>query len=221
VQPDTIVQTGDSRDSGNGLTAGKDTHSPLRRTVLASTVNFAESKLLLALSLRQVDMMEGEVGNSRKDHVVPLAQSNHPFDVTKSDALPVHEAIRWSREGTTNPQMLNRFSYALNNPLRYEDPTGHWTFGVGFTVTMGFFGAGAQFSAIAVVGSDWRPALAISAGGGGYTGFGVFLGPTVQVTTANSVGQLQDPSGGDKDRCADGMGYPARPRFGELGGGGT
>jgi RHS repeat-associated protein len=25
-----------------------------------------------------------------------------------------------------NPQSLNRFSYALNNPLRYTDPTGHW-----------------------------------------------------------------------------------------------
>lgn len=25
-----------------------------------------------------------------------------------------------------NPQALNRYSYALNNPLRYNDPTGHW-----------------------------------------------------------------------------------------------
>jgi RHS repeat-associated protein len=25
-----------------------------------------------------------------------------------------------------NPQTLNRFSYALGNPLRYRDPTGHW-----------------------------------------------------------------------------------------------
>jgi len=27
--------------------------------------------------------------------------------------------------GYTNPQNLNRFSYVLNNPLRYTDPTGH------------------------------------------------------------------------------------------------
>jgi RHS repeat-associated protein len=26
-----------------------------------------------------------------------------------------------------NPQSLNRFAYCLNNPLRYTDPTGHWT----------------------------------------------------------------------------------------------
>jgi len=24
-----------------------------------------------------------------------------------------------------NPQALNRYAYALNNPLRYTDPTGH------------------------------------------------------------------------------------------------
>jgi hypothetical protein len=27
----------------------------------------------------------------------------------------------------TNPQNLNRFSYTVNNPLRYTDPTGHFT----------------------------------------------------------------------------------------------
>ncbi|MCB8943972.1 MAG: hypothetical protein H6658_09475 [Ardenticatenaceae bacterium] len=26
----------------------------------------------------------------------------------------------------TNPQSLNRYSYVLNSPLRYTDPTGHW-----------------------------------------------------------------------------------------------
>ena len=25
-----------------------------------------------------------------------------------------------------NPQDLNRYAYAANNPLRYVDPTGHW-----------------------------------------------------------------------------------------------
>ncbi len=24
-----------------------------------------------------------------------------------------------------NPQSLNRYAYALNNPLRYNDPSGH------------------------------------------------------------------------------------------------
>ena len=26
-----------------------------------------------------------------------------------------------------NPQSLNRYGYALNNPLKYTDPTGHWS----------------------------------------------------------------------------------------------
>ncbi|NJM42390.1 MAG: hypothetical protein HC853_17455 [Anaerolineae bacterium] len=29
------------------------------------------------------------------------------------------------RRGPMNPQQLNRFSYALGNPLRFTDPTGH------------------------------------------------------------------------------------------------
>jgi RHS repeat-associated protein/uncharacterized repeat protein (TIGR01451 family) len=28
--------------------------------------------------------------------------------------------------GAGNPQALNRYSYTLNNPLKYNDPTGHW-----------------------------------------------------------------------------------------------
>jgi hypothetical protein len=33
--------------------------------------------------------------------------------------------------GYTNPQSLNRYSYVLNNPLRYTDPTGHRACGDG------------------------------------------------------------------------------------------
>jgi hypothetical protein len=29
--------------------------------------------------------------------------------------------------GASNTQALNRYSYVLNNPLKYTDPTGHWT----------------------------------------------------------------------------------------------
>ncbi len=31
--------------------------------------------------------------------------------------------------GYANPQNLNRYSYATNNPSRYTDPTGHWIVG--------------------------------------------------------------------------------------------
>ena len=31
-----------------------------------------------------------------------------------------------------NPQSLNRYSYCINNPLRYTDPTGHYWEGILF-----------------------------------------------------------------------------------------
>ena len=39
-----------------------------------------------------------------------------------------------------NPQSLNRYTYVLNNPLKYTDPTGHWfdlvveVFSIGFDI---------------------------------------------------------------------------------------
>jgi RHS repeat-associated protein len=35
------------------------------------------------------------------------------------------DADRKPRTGPANPQALNRYSYVLNNPVRYTDPTGH------------------------------------------------------------------------------------------------
>ncbi len=45
-----------------------------------------------------------------------------------------------------NPQALNRYAYALNNPLKYTDPTGHESYweGVG-NVYLGFYDAGTAF----------------------------------------------------------------------------
>ena len=28
--------------------------------------------------------------------------------------------------GAGNPQALNRYAYAVGNPVRYNDPSGHW-----------------------------------------------------------------------------------------------
>ena len=43
--------------------------------------------------------------------------------------------------GPQNPQALNRYSYVLNNPMRYTDPSGHDVFTIGFSGRIGaFFG---------------------------------------------------------------------------------
>ncbi|MBI2143987.1 hypothetical protein HYU17_02445 [Candidatus Woesearchaeota archaeon] len=41
-----------------------------------------------------------------------------------------------------NPQRLNQYSYALNNPYRYTDPKGLWTLQIGMSLTAGFGGGG-------------------------------------------------------------------------------
>jgi hypothetical protein len=50
------------------------------------------------------------------------------------EILQFGQFFQWSDEvrqkhnvpsGPANPQALNRYSYVLNNPLRYTDPTGH------------------------------------------------------------------------------------------------
>jgi hypothetical protein len=37
----------------------------------------------------------------------------------------VARAMWWQRGAAADPQQLNRYSYASNNPLRYTDPSGH------------------------------------------------------------------------------------------------
>jgi RHS repeat-associated protein len=32
---------------------------------------------------------------------------------------------KYHKDGLYNPQLLNRYSYAVNNPMKYTDPTGH------------------------------------------------------------------------------------------------
>ena len=39
--------------------------------------------------------------------------------------------------GPLDPQNLNRYAYVRNNPLRYVDPSGYWTFGFGLGGTIG------------------------------------------------------------------------------------
>jgi len=73
----------------------------------------------------------------------------------------------------SNPQSLNRYSYVMNNPMRYTDPSGHWGISIGafcyagaqanydFTKGRGSIGVGVGFSANASIYSG-----NVSIGGG-------------------------------------------------------
>ena len=55
-----------------------------------------------------------------------------------------------------NPQSLNRYSYALNNPLKYSDPTGHWP---SWSDIGSFLGAVAE-TVVSTVASSFMPYIA-------------------------------------------------------------
>jgi RHS repeat-associated protein len=75
----------------------------------------------------------------------------------------------------TNPQSLNRYAYALNNPLRYTDPTGHdplITFDTDGNIKIG------------ASGSQFIPTLNLSYGGNGNnSGYNV---PNYNANSANA-----------------------------------
>src|SRR6185295_7984615 len=100
VSPDSIVPGAASGAGGGAATLGLDSSSQL--TPL--TVDFHEPGF--------VGMLNGET----------VFRQEHGFWFQLSDEDKQKAKSPW---GPANPQALNRYSYVLNNPLRYVDPTGH------------------------------------------------------------------------------------------------
>ena len=65
-----------------------------------------------------------------------------PFTVAPLDAVATG-AWGTRRNGPANPQELNRYSYALNNPVRSTDPTEHCVPGTGTCPLAGAASGGA------------------------------------------------------------------------------
>jgi len=101
VSADTIVPGFSSGSGGGALTLGQDERQELRPL----TVDFHEVNFVTALNIENV-FTQG------RGFWFQLNNENR-----KEAKLP------W---GPYNSQSLNRFSYVLNNPIRYIDPTGHF-----------------------------------------------------------------------------------------------
>jgi RHS repeat-associated protein len=101
VSPDSIVPGASSGSGGAGGSLGAWQNSAL-------TADFHESILL---------------GSLHKE-IALTQQKGFWFQLGDKDRSKVDPS------GPDNPQALNRYTYVLNNPLRYTDPIGHWVVAV-------------------------------------------------------------------------------------------
>lgn len=108
----------------------------------------------------------GFTGHDNMDSLGLVNMNGRLFDPKLALFLQADSAA----PGSPNAQTLNRFIYALNNPLKYVDPTGHSFLGDLFgAIASPFVAIGkAVWSGIKAVGNwiaeNWRPIVAIAAG---------------------------------------------------------
>ncbi len=101
---DSVVPGMASGQGGMAATLGQDSGAALRPL----TVDFHESGF--AATLAREDAFTQAKG--------------FRFQLSDQDRRQ-GEGAKW-QWGPQNPQALDRYCYALNNPLRYTDPTGHF-----------------------------------------------------------------------------------------------
>jgi RHS repeat-associated protein len=127
----------------------------------------------------------GTLGYDSSSRLTTLTTDFHEFigKVTQENqaVLQYGPFFQWSEKvrqdnpvpsGPLNPQALNRYSYVLNNPLRYVDPTGHDTVIVSKDdlLKMKKFLEGVQqgFSDISISLNDFAAKMAVVTPGAAY-----------------------------------------------------
>jgi RHS repeat-associated protein len=80
-----------------------------------------------------------------------------------------------------NPQSLNHYSYVLNNPYKYTDPRGLWTFQIGLSLTAGFV-AGGNIEGGFILGYSRQGGFQV--GAYGVSGGGLHVGQTGSLTVS-------------------------------------
>ncbi len=176
LSADTLVPGTAASSGGGAATLGYD--EQVRLTPL--TVGFHETQFLSV------------VGEENRE----IAARGFWFQ--RSEEEKRQSRYQW---GPINPQALNRYAYCLGNPLRWIDPQGHKTHGIGFGITIGL-GGGVSGSIMIVWDDEGDIGLAIGGGGGGYAGAGGSAGFMYQQTNADVIQDLQGPvvqTGGSLD----------------------
>ena len=115
-------------------------------------------------SLLTVDFHEGGLLSGLNGDNALTLQKGFWFQLSGQDRRQRQAREPW---GPHNPQALNRYSYVLDNPVRYVDPSGHFRWVVDeddpltFTVTLSF----AEARSIAHAANITAALLGIVAGG--------------------------------------------------------
>jgi hypothetical protein len=170
IQPDPIIPDGP------------------RTAVSVLTVSFSNYGLLTELNRENRD--DGPRGLAVVQWYQDATGRPAP-ELDDGKAVLTEAELNHSRPG--NPESLNRYAYVLDNSLKYTDPSGYWTVGVGLGFTGGVLGGGLSGSVMLVFDDEGRAAIVRSGGGGGYAGLGGSLTLILQATDADKVQDLNGP----------------------------
>ncbi|MBA3948196.1 MAG: RHS repeat-associated core domain-containing protein [Herpetosiphonaceae bacterium] len=98
MSPDSIVPGAANGSGGGAATLGSGSTTPL-----------------------PVDFHEPGFASQLNQHNAATRSMGFWFELSSNERRKAESPM-----GPSNPQALNRYSYVLNNPLRYTDPTGHY-----------------------------------------------------------------------------------------------